>query len=89
MAAADAKAATVPHPPNYPQLFRPPMPHTKAGRRVAAITLGAVGGLVAGAAIGTTIGCIPYAEDCGLPGLMIGAPIGAASGAVAGILLAR
>ncbi len=90
IAAADAMAAIVPHPPNYPQGFRPPMPTTKVGRRAAAITLGAVGGLVAGAMIGAGIGCIHYhyAEECALAGLA-GAPTGAAAGAITVVLVTR
>ena len=90
MAAADANAAIVPHPPNYPQGFRPPMPTTKAGRRAAAVTLGAVGGLVAGAMIGAGIGCAYShdAEDCVLAGVA-GAPIGAAAGAMTVVLVTR
>jgi hypothetical protein len=88
--AAASSAAIVPHPPNYPQGFRPPMPNTPAGRRAAAITLGAVGGLVAGAMIGAGIGCIHYhyAEECALGGLA-GAPIGAAAGAITVVLVTR
>ena len=90
MAAASSAAAIVPHPPNYPQGFRPPMPTTKAGKRAAAVTLGAVGGLVAGAMIGAGIGCVQShnAEDCALAGLA-GAPIGAAAGAVTVVLVTR
>jgi hypothetical protein len=88
MVAAGSRASTVPYPPNYPQTFRPLMPSTKAGRRVAFVTLGAVGGLIAGAMIGAGIGCIHPVEDCALTGL-VGAPIGAAAGAVTVVVLTR
>jgi hypothetical protein len=89
MVAADSKAATVPRPPNYPQAFLPSMPTTKAGRRAAAVTLGALGGLVGGAVIATRVGCINGGEDCEFAGLMVGAPIGAVAGGVTVALLTR
>jgi hypothetical protein len=89
MVAADSRSAGAPYPPNYPQKFRPPMPNTRAGRRAVLVTLGAVGGLIAGGVLAGTISCsVNAVEDCGLASLA-GAPIGAAAAGVTVAILTR
>jgi|SRR6185295_1495566 len=89
MVAADSKAAIVPHPPNYPQTFGPPIPNTKAGRRAVLVTLGSLGGLIGGGMLAATISCSANpGEDCGLAALA-GAPVGAVAAGLTVAILTR
>jgi hypothetical protein len=87
---AEAVSSVVP--PNYPQSFAGPVPTSKLGRQIVGGTAGGIGGLFAGVLIGVGVerasGCAGQ-EDCGLRGLMIGAPVGAIAGAIAGATLAK
>jgi hypothetical protein len=47
--------------------------------------MGAVIGLFAGAGIGYTITNDPDCDTCALPGIMLGAPIGAVIGAIVAV----
>jgi hypothetical protein len=65
-----------------PPTFRPQ--HLK-GRKAQQALMGAVIGLFAGAGIGYTVTNDPDCDTCALPGLMLGAPIGAVIGAIVAV----
>jgi hypothetical protein len=81
--------------PVAPGRFGKPQQRTGSvhtGRRIAWTAIGAVGGFFGGAYLGAAIenavapcGC----DDPGLKGALIGMPIGAVAGGVAGFLLSR
>jgi hypothetical protein len=86
LVAAEASASVLP--PNYPRTFAGPVPKSRFGRRIVTGTAGAVGGLFAGALLGTGIarvsGC-PY--ECALSGMLVGAPVGMVAGAITAVVL--
>ena len=88
MVRSDSKSAAVSRAANYPPLGRPSTLNTNTGRRATLITLGALGGLLAGYKIGSAIGCIHDGEDCELTGL-VSAPVGAIAAGITVAVLTR
>src|SRR5258706_8533241 len=88
LVAAEASASVLP--PNYPRTFAGPVPASRFGRQIVAGTAGAAGGLVAGALLGAAVANVNGCPgECGLRGMLIGAPIGAVAGGITVAILTR
>jgi hypothetical protein len=77
--------------PNRRQAQRSPVIHrASVGRKILGATIGAIGGFYVGGRLGAAIeGNRCVCDDPGLKGFLIGAPIGAVVGSIAGVYAAR
>ena len=86
LVAAEASASVLP--PNYPRTFAGPIPTSRFGRQLVTGTAGAVGGFFAGTLLGAAIANVNGCPgECALRGVLIGAPIGLATGAITAVVL--